>query len=188
MIRAASTKPFGFMPFFPGPGIGGHCIPADPMYLSWKARKVGFKTKMIDLAAKVNREMPKQIVRKVEKLLKIQGKKIGESNIFIVGVSYKKDVNDLRESPALDIIDEFNEKGVSWAYHDPLIPYLKLPAIKSKSKEITKNIIKKQDLVLLLTDHTNLDYKLIADNAKLVFDTRNIFRKVGIDADNVINL
>jgi UDP-N-acetyl-D-glucosamine dehydrogenase len=188
VIKAASTKPFGFMPFYPGPGIGGHCIPADPMYLSWKARTVGFKTEMIDLAADINRMIPSHVVRRAGKLLRKQGKGLKDARILIVGVTYKKDVNDLRESPALDIIEGLRKKKSRLTYHDPYIPYLDLPGIKIKSRKLTAELLKKQDLVLIATDHSDLDYKKIVRNSKLIFDTRNILNKKKIKADNIVKL
>jgi UDP-N-acetyl-D-glucosamine dehydrogenase len=188
VIKAAKTKPFGFMSFYPGPGIGGHCIPADPMYLSWKAQKVGFETKMIDLAAKVNRNMPVHVVERIIEILAADGKKIKEAKIGIIGVSYKRDVNDLRESPAIDIIEHLRKKKALLEYHDPFIPYLDLYGIKDKSTKLTKAFLGKQDLVVIITDHSDVNYEMIADNAKRVFDTRNVFEAKGIKAKNVVKL
>ncbi len=188
VIRAAETKPFGFMPFYPGPGIGGHCIPADPIYLSWKARKIGFETKMIDLAALVNREMPGHIVDRTEQMLKSRGKKIKGAKVFIMGVTYKKDVNDLRESPALEIIENLEKKKAKIAYYDPYIPYLDLYKIKGCSVAPKPDILKKQDIVIVVTDHSNVDYGSIAKHSRIVFDTRNVFERKGIRSGNVIKL
>ncbi|MDD5633856.1 MAG: nucleotide sugar dehydrogenase [Candidatus Omnitrophica bacterium] len=188
VIEAAKSKPFGFMPFYPGPGIGGHCIPADPMYLSWKARRVGFKTKMIDIAASVNRDMPKYTALRAEKILASKGKRIQNANVLIIGVTYKKDVNDLRESPALDLIEALKGKKCKLKYYDPYIPYLDIHGIKGESVELTGAIIKKQDLVIVVTDHSDINYKNIAKNAKLIFDTRNIFENKGIRNKNIIKL
>ncbi|KJJ84005.1 UDP-glucose/GDP-mannose dehydrogenase [Candidatus Omnitrophus magneticus] len=188
VIKAAETKPFGFMPFYPGPGIGGHCIPADPIYLSWKAKKIGFETKMIDLAAEVNRKVPHHMVERMEEILKQNNKKLADAKIFILGVTYKRDVNDLRESPALDVIDTLNKKKVSWGYHDPFISYLDISGIKAKSAVITPALLKKYDLCVVLADHSTIDYKMIKDNAKLIFDTRNIFAKKNITGENITRL
>ncbi|MFH1395192.1 MAG: nucleotide sugar dehydrogenase [Candidatus Omnitrophota bacterium] len=188
VIKAAETKPFGFMPFYPGPGIGGHCIPADPMYLSWKARKVGFETKMVDLAATVNRNAPGHIVERIEGILTLCGKEMKNAKIFILGVAYKKDVNDLRESPALDILELLKKKKVCVEYFDPYIPYLDLHDIKSKGTEITEDVLKNQDLVVVVTDHTNVDYEFIAENSKLIFDTRNVFERKSIRGENIVRL
>lgn len=188
VIEAAKTKPFGFMPFYPGPGIGGHCVPTDPMYLSWKARKVGFRTRMIDLAAKVNRMMPEHIVERTKGILKKKGLKLSKSRILVLGVTYKKDVNDLRESPAIEIIKKLKKLKVDWKYHDPLIPYLDLHGIRSVSEELTPEILKQCDLVLLVTDHSEIDLEMVADNAKGVFDTRDAFHRMGIEGKNITRL
>jgi UDP-N-acetyl-D-glucosamine dehydrogenase len=189
VIEAARTKPFGFMPFYPGPGIGGHCIPADPMYLSWKARTIGFKTKMVDLAAKFNRMIPAYVVERVEELLKpTKEKKLKDMRVLLVGVTYKKDVNDLRESPALDIMKALQKKKIKLSYYDPYIPYLDIHGIKLKSCGLTPAIIKKQDIVLVVTDHTNVNYKMLAKNARLVLDTRNVFEQNKVTGDNIVKL
>lgn len=188
VVEAAKTKPFGFMPFYPGPGVGGHCIPADPMYLSWKARKVGFETKMIDLAARVNINAPRHVAERVEELLKAAGKKLKGAKILVLGVAYKKDINDLRESPALDVIKILDKKKSAWIYNDSYIPYLDIHGLKSRSVKILPELIKEQDLVIVLTDHSDVDYKLVARNAKKIFDTRNITGKLGIKGENIVKL
>lgn len=188
VLKAASTKPFGFMPFYPGPGIGGHCIPADPMYLSWKARKVGFRTKMIDLAAYTNRMVPHYVVERTGKILAAAGRKLSGARVFIVGVTYKKDVNDLRESPALDIVEALQKKKVKVSYYDPYIPNLDIGGIHTRSSALKPGIIRKSDIVIVVADHTGLDYRMIAKNARTVFDTRNVFEKLGIRGTNIIKL
>ncbi len=188
VIKAAGTKPFGYMPFYPGPGIGGHCIPADPMYLSWKARKVGFKTKMIDLAAYTNRMVPRYVAGRIERILAKRGRKISSARVFIVGVTYKKDVNDLRESPALDIIETLQKKKAKIRYYDPYIPELKIGGISAGSSALDPGVIRNSDIVVVVADHTGLDYRMIAKNAKVVFDTRNVFEKLGIRGGNIIKL
>ncbi|MBD3426365.1 MAG: nucleotide sugar dehydrogenase [Candidatus Omnitrophica bacterium] len=188
VISAASTKPFGFMPFYPGPGIGGHCIPADPMYLSWKARTVGFRTEMIDLAAQINRMMPVHVVRRIGRILKKRGQKLEDAKVLVVGVTYKKDVNDLRESPALDMISALQKRKAGVKYHDPYIPYLDISGIRSRSVNLTPGLLKKQDIVLIATDHSDLDYAKIVRNSKLVFDTRNVLEEKSIKSDNIIKL
>jgi len=185
VIEAAKTKPFGFMDFWPGPGIGGHCIPCDPLYLSWKAKKVGFKTKMIDLASYINHFMPKYVANQAEALLKKRNILIKKSKILILGVTYKKDVKDLRESPALDIIDNLGKKKVSVDYHDPLISYLRIKNINLKSIRLTADNLKRYHCIILVTGHSKLDYKFIRENAGLIFDTRNVYKK---DYHNVIRL
>ncbi|MFH1836947.1 MAG: nucleotide sugar dehydrogenase [Candidatus Omnitrophota bacterium] len=188
VIEAAKTKPFGFMPFYPGPGIGGHCIPADPMYLSWKARKVGFETRMIDLAAKVNRNAPRHVVERIVEILKGEKKKTRDSKILILGVTYKRDVNDLRESPALDIMELLIKKGAEVSYHDPYVSKFDIDGIKRNCVKLTKNILNKQDIVVVVTDHSSIDYKFISENSKTIFDTRNVFERKGIKAGNVVKL
>ena len=177
VIEAAKTKPFGFMPFYPGPGVGGHCIPDDPVYLSWKARKLGFKTKMIDLASYMDHYMPKYVVKRLEKSLKIRKISFKKSRIMVLGVTYKKDVKDLRESPAIDIIEILKKKGAKVDYYDPLIPRLKLGKINLKSQPLTGKNLKKYSCVIIVTDHSSIDYKNLVKNAKFIFDTRNIYRK-----------
>lgn len=185
VIEAAKTKPFGYMPFYPGPGIGGHCIPADPMYLSWKARTVGFKTDMVDLAASINRGFPSYVVKRVAKQLKPSGKKLKGANVLIVGVTFKRDVNDLRESPALEIIEKLEKKGAKLSYHDPYIPYLKLHGINMRSKKLTQAMLKKQDVIIITTDHSDLDYAFITKHSKYVFDSRNACGHRKITGDNI---
>jgi UDP-N-acetyl-D-glucosamine dehydrogenase len=179
VIEAAKTKPFGFMPFYPGPGLGGHCIPVDPLYLSWKAKKLGFKTKMIDLASYINHYMPIHVVERVEGLLTKKAVTLKGAKILILGVAYKKDVKDLRESPALEIIEHFQKKGARVSFHDPLIPYLKIGAINIKGIALNKSTLKTFDCVVVVTDHSSIDYALVKNNAKLIFDTRNIYKKPG---------
>jgi UDP-N-acetyl-D-glucosamine dehydrogenase len=177
IIEAAKTKPFGFMPFYPGPGVGGHCIPADPMYLSWKAKKLGFKTKMIDLASFVNHFMPKYVVQRVGKLLRKRGLSLKKAKVLILGVTYKRDVKDLRETPALDIIDELQKRGAKVSYFDPLIPYLKINGINLKNTSLTKNNLGKYDCVVVVTGHSTINYNFVKKYSKLIFDTRNIYKK-----------
>lgn len=188
VVEAAKTKPFGFMPFYPGPGLGGHCIPADPLYLSWKARKVGFRTKMIDLAAKTNLFMPHYVIHRAETLFNEKGKDISRAKILILGVTYKRDVKDLRESPALDIIELLQKKGVRVSYADPYIPYLDINNIHLKSTKLAQDNIKKNDLVILSTNHNRFNYRIIARGAKLILDTRNAFGVRGIKAKHIIKL
>lgn len=185
VIEAAKTKPFGFMPFYPGPGIGGHCIPCDPLYLSWKAKKIGFATKMIDLASYINHFMPRHIVSRTKSLLMERGIPIRKANVLILGVTYKKDVKDLRESPALEVIEELLRKGLKVDYYDPLIPYLKMNDIDLKRIVLTKGKLKKYDCVVLLTDHSQFNYEFIRVNASLIFDTRNVYKK---NFGNVVRL
>lgn len=188
VVEAAKTKPFGFMPFYPGPGIGGHCIPADPMYLSWKARRVGFKAKMIDLAAKTNLFMPHYVVQRAESLLNERKKKISNSKILLLGVTYKKDVKDLRESPALDIIELLQGRGADVSYSDAYIPHLDITGIHLKNADISQKLIKKMDLLILTTAHSKFKYRIIAKHAKQILDTRNAFGTRGIIGNTIIKL
>ncbi|MCD6583128.1 MAG: nucleotide sugar dehydrogenase [Candidatus Omnitrophica bacterium] len=177
VVEAAKTKPFGFMPFWPGPGIGGHCIPTDPIYLSWKAKKLGFKTKMIDLAFYINRYMPVYVVERVKELLRSKGISLKNSQVLILGVTYKKDVKDLREAPALDIIEKMRKEGANVAYFDPFIPYIRIPMLNLKRTPLDKKRLGKYDCVLIVTDHSSFDYDFIRRNAKLIFDTRGVYKK-----------
>lgn len=185
IIEAAKTKPFGFMPFYPGPGCGGHCIPDDPIYLSWKAKKLGFKTKMIDLASYTNHFMPKYVVSRVIKLIKARGVSKTKTNVLILGVTYKPGVKDLRESPALDIIEELKKAKVKVSYFDPFIPCLKINGINLKNVSLDGENVRKYDCVVIVTNHSSVDYNFIRKNAKLIFDTRNVYKK---DFDNVVRL
>jgi len=177
VVEAAKTKPFGFMPFYPGPGIGGHCIPQDPLYLSWKSKKLGFKTKMIDLAAYMDHFMPKYTANRVVKLLKTKSISIIKAKILILGVTYKKDVKDLRESPALDVIEELKKIKAKVDYSDSLIPYLKIKNINLKSVILSRDELKKYDCVVIITNHSKVNYDFLRKNSKLIFDTRNVYKK-----------
>jgi UDP-N-acetyl-D-glucosamine dehydrogenase len=188
VIEAAKTKPFGFMPFYPGPGVGGHCISTDPLYLSWKARRVGFVTKMIDLAAKTNLDMPDYVVSRAEALLQNSGKSLSKAKILILGVTYKKDIKDLRESPALDIIGLLKKKKADVAFHDPYVPYLDIKNIRITGIKLNKQNLKKFDLVILATGHNRFDYNMVAANSKKVLDTRNAFSKHRVQNINIVKL
>jgi len=185
VIEGAKTKPFGFMPFYPGPGCGGHCLPCDPLYLSWKAKRLGFKTKMIDLASFTNHFMPEYVIQRVEGILSKHSVELSKAKILILGVTYKPGVKDLRESPALDIIEKFSQKQAKVDYFDPLVPYLKINGIDLKRINLTKNDLKNYDCVVLITDHQEIDYQFIRKNAKAVFDTRNVYKR---KYSNVIKL
>jgi len=188
IIDAAKTKPYGYMAFYPGPGVGGHCIPVDPLYLSWKAKKHGFETKFINLASSVNEAMPEYVVKRTKKILNARKKKIQNSRILIAGIAYKKDVKDLRESPAIRIIELLKGKGAKVSYYDPLFPYFEIRGIDMKPITMSAKTLKKFDCTLLITDHTKMDYKLLAKNSKAILDTRNIFARLGIKGRNIIKL
>jgi len=176
VIDAAATKPFGFMPFYPGPGIGGHCIPIDPMYLTWKARMVGFEARLIELASQINSQMPHFVVEKVVDALNEQERSIKNSNIHILGVAYKPNVSDTRESPALDIITLLQRKGAKITYSDPHVPQLRLGRLSLKARPLNENALKVADCVVLVTNHDAFDYEYIWKNARLIVDTRNAFK------------
>lgn len=178
VIELAKTKPYGFMPFYPGPGIGGHCIPVDPLYLSWKARMAGFEARFIDLASYINTEMPHHVVSKVAEALNERGKPLKRAKVLVMGVAYKKDVKDLRESPALEIMDLLLEKGVYLSYYDPFIPFLKIYDFDLIGVPFNANVFKDSDCVLIITDHTDVDYKLVAKHSDLIVDTRNVLKDI----------
>lgn len=176
VIDAAKTKPFGYMPFYPGPGLGGHCIPIDPFYLTWKAREYDCTTRFIELAGEVNTAMPDYVVTKVAEALNRAKKSINGSKILMLGIAYKKDVDDDRESPSLRLIELLQEAGAKIEYHDPFVPKLKKSRKYNfglKSVELTSAKLKSADAVLIATAHTDVDYKLIGQHAKIVVDTRN---------------
>jgi len=174
VIDAAKTKPFGFMPFYPGPGMGGHCIPIDPFYLSWKAKEYNIKAKFIELAGEINRKMTEHITHRIGRALNDDKKSIRGSKILIVGVAYKKDIEDIRESPALRIRDLLKYKGAKINYHDPYVENVG----SLKSLDLTKNTIEEQDAIVITTDHTSIDYASLGKYAKLIVDTRNIMATV----------
>ncbi|MBU4589318.1 MAG: nucleotide sugar dehydrogenase [Candidatus Omnitrophica bacterium] len=176
IIDAAKTKPFGFMPFYPGPGVGGHCISTDPHYLSWKARTYGFETKFIELAEETNSYMPHYVVDRITGGLNTRKKALKGSKVLIVGITYKKDINDMRESPALTITNSLIEKQAKVEYYDPLVPNFKIDGLELDSVALTKENIGSCDCVVIVTDHSSIDYKLIVDNAGLIVDTRNALR------------
>lgn len=178
VIRAAGTKPFGFMPFYPSSGCGGHCIPKDPLYLYWKAKKFGFKSRFIKLASDVINYMPEYVIERIDSLLARRNKKLTQASILIIGVTYKKDIKDLRKSPPIDIIEILQKKKVRVAYYDPLIPYLRLNHINLKSIELNKDRLKKFDCVVIATDHSSLNYGFILKNSRFIFDTRNVYKNV----------
>ncbi|HJN32212.1 MAG TPA: nucleotide sugar dehydrogenase, partial [Candidatus Poseidoniia archaeon] len=174
VIDAAKTKPFGFMAFYPGPGMGGHCIPIDPFYLAWKAKEYNTKAKFIELAGEINQKMTEHIAHRIGRALNDDKKSIRGSKILIVGVAYKKDIDDVRESPALRIMDLLKYKGGKINYHDPYVESMD----SLKSLDLTKDIIEEQDAIVITTDHTSIDYTSLGKYAKLIVDTRNIMATV----------
>ena len=188
VIEASSTKPFGFMPFYPGPGLGGHCIPIDPFYLSWKAKEYDFNTRFIELAGEINTGMPYHVVSKIIDGLNAKRKCLNNAKILILGVAYKKDTDDSRESPGIEIIDILKDKGARVDYNDPHISSFSglrhYPDLAMKSIELTAKSLKKYDCALIVTDHTQYDYKWIVQNSQLLVDTRNATK--GLKGNNII--
>jgi len=176
VIEAAATKPFGFMPFFPGPGLGGHCLPIDPIYLSWKAKLLDVEASFIDLAAKVNASMPRHVVGLVAEALNDASKPVRGSRILVLGVAYKRDVSDTRESPALDIMKLLLERGAIVTYSDPHVPELRYNGLAFTTMELTPETLAAADCVVIVAHHTAFDYQAIVDHARLVVDTRNATR------------
>ena len=173
VIDAASTKPFGFMKFLPGPGLGGHCIPIDPHYLAWKMRGLNYKTRFIDLAGELNTEMPLFWVRKVAEALNQQGKAVKGATVLVLGVAYKRDIDDIRESPALDIIRLLEGQGARVAYSDPHVPCFSENGHEYRSVPLTRQSVAAADCVMIVTDHSDFDYAVVARHARMVVDTRN---------------
>jgi UDP-N-acetyl-D-glucosamine dehydrogenase len=181
VIQAAATKPFGFMAFYPGPGIGGHCIPLDPHYLSWKARLHGFEARFISLAEEVNSHMPQHVVQLVQDGLNDHRKPLKGSNVLVLGVAYKRDINDVRESPALGIVDQLLHKGAQVSYHDPYIAEMNLDGKGSReSIELTDEALSNCDCAVIVTDHSTIDYARVVRLAPLIIDSRNATRKLNM--------
>jgi len=181
VIDAASTKPFGYMPFYPGPGLGGHCIPIDPYYLSWKAREYDFNTRFIELAGEVNTSIPYHVVKRISEALNSQGKSVKNSRILILGVAYKPDVDDMRESPAIKIMDSLSKMEANLCYNDPFIPVF--PKLRKydcdlKSVNLTAKLLGSMDCTVIVTNHSSYDYDFIVEHSKIVVDTRNATRTV----------
>jgi UDP-N-acetyl-D-glucosamine dehydrogenase len=189
VIEAASTKPFGFQPFYPGPGLGGHCIPIDPFYLTWKARQYDFSTRFIELSGEINTRMPEYVVERAAKLLNDSGKALKASKVLVLGAAYKKDVDDKRESPAIKIIHALRELGSHVCYSDPHVPEFgglrNYPDMRMESQKLTGELLEAQDLVVLVTDHSAFDYAFIEAHSERILDTRNAFRRNGITSRKV---
>ncbi|HEY4953838.1 MAG TPA: nucleotide sugar dehydrogenase, partial [Gemmatimonadaceae bacterium] len=186
VIEAAATKPFGFMKFTPGPGIGGHCIPLDPHYLAWKMRTLNYKTRFIDLASEINSEMPALVVQRVAQALNDQRKPVNGSRILVLGVAYKRDIDDMRESPALDVIRLLEERGAEVVYHDPHVASFREDGHERLSVPFSDAELGRADAVVIITDHSSVDYQRVVDVAALVVDTRNAtagLRKSGKDTN-----
>ncbi|MFN2188309.1 MAG: nucleotide sugar dehydrogenase [Candidatus Promineifilaceae bacterium] len=179
VVTAAATKPYGFTPFFPGPGMGGHCIPVDPMYLSWKLRTLNYKARFIDLAAEVNGQMPSFVVSKVVDALNDEKKALNGTKILILGVAYKPNVNDVRESPAADVMHLLLDKGAEVEYHDPYISHLEYEGLDQFAVDLTADVLAEADCVLVLTHHDIYDWGMIADSSQLIVDTRHAIKRKG---------
>jgi UDP-N-acetyl-D-glucosamine dehydrogenase len=188
VIEAAATKPFGFMPFYPGPGIGGHCIPVDPLYLSWKVRLTGYEAQFIALADQINGAMPEHVVALVGDSLNDRSQSLKGSAVFVLGVTYKADVNDVRESPALEIIEMLVRKGANVSYADPFTPEVSANGVKLSAVDVTEDAVAAADCVLVLTNHSAFDYGMIARHAALVVDTRNALRAFKSTCSSIVTL
>jgi len=190
VIDAAASKPFGFMKFTPGPGLGGHCIPIDPLYLSWKMKSFHYNARFIELASEINTNMPRYVVSRILEAMNDRGKHLKGSKVLVLGAAYKPDIDDVRESPALDVIGLMQKKGANVEYHDPYIPHLhheydgwQLDSVKDLMKSV-----KEADAVIIITNHKDYDYKAIIESAKFVFDSRNATGKIGKDNEKVVRL
>lgn len=185
VLDAANTKPFGIMPFYPGPGVGGHCIPLDPHYLEWKAKEFNFNTHFIALAGEINRSMPEFVRDKAGRVLNQLGVALSRAKILVLGVAYKKDLDDCRESPALDVIRLLFESGAEVVYHDPFVPHCREHGLDLKGVALTESLVRSCDLVIIATDHSTVDYAWVVDNANHTLDTRNATRKLQGDRDKI---
>lgn len=189
VIEAASTKPFGYHPFYPGPGLGGHCIPIDPFYLTWKAREYECSTRFIELAGEINTNMPNYVIMKVVQTLSEKGVAVKGAKVLVLGVAYKKDVDDCRESPALVVVEKLREWGIDVNYHDsyiPVYPKSRHGDMGLSSIELNESTLKDHDAVLILTDHTDVDYQWVVNNANVVIDTRNATKSVTENRDKIV--
>lgn len=186
VIDAAASKPFGYMPFYPGPGIGGHCIPLDPYYLAEKAREYDFHTRFIELAAEINERMPYHIASRIIEILSTNGKSFRDAKVLVLGITYKKDIGDVRESPSLKLVHLLRHKGVEVIYNDPYIAEIQIGEDSLTSVELTKECLSAADCAVIATDHSSYDYQYIVDNARVVFDTRGVSRT--IKSKNILRL
>lgn len=185
VIRAAATKPFGFVPYYPGPGLGGHCIPIDPFYLTWKAREFGMHTRFIELAGEINTSMPAYVIQKVVDSLNHSGKAVNGSRVLVLGISYKKNIDDMRESPSVEIMELLREKGADVQYSDPffaVFPSMRRHKFQLNSIDLSSSSIKQFDLVIIATDHDSFDYELIKSSAQMIIDTRGRYST----SDNIV--
>jgi UDP-N-acetyl-D-glucosamine dehydrogenase len=188
VIEAAATKPFGFMKFTPGPGIGGHCIPLDPHYLAWKMRTLNYKTRFIDLASEINSAMPDVVANKVSLALNDERKAVRGSRVLVLGVAYKRDISDMRESPALDVIRLLEEHGAEVTYHDPHVPRYSEEGHERVGVALTDEAIANADVVVIVTDHSVIDYQRLVDKASLIVDTRNALTNTKKSRARIVSL
>jgi len=188
VIDAAATKPFGFMKFTPGPGLGGHCIPIDPLYLSWKLRALNYTARFIELASEINTGMPRYVVGKVQDALNDQGKSLKGNRVLVLGAAYKADIDDLRESPALDVIGLLQQKGAVVQYHDPYIPNLRYEGIALDSAPDLMQAVREADCVVIITNHSSYDYPALLESAQLIVDTRNALGSLSRNNSKVVRL
>ena len=188
VIDAAASKPFGFMPFYPGPGLGGHCIPIDPSYLSWKLRALKYRTRFIELATEINSTMPEYVYRLAMSCLNEYGKSVKGARILLLGVAYKRDIDDTRESPALDVLRLLDEAGADIQYHDPYVPKINHGKTSYESIDLAATDIGGFDIVIILTDHSSIDYREICSRARLILDTRNATKNVSSPTARIVKL
>ena len=188
VIDAAATKPFGFMKFTPGPGMGGHCIPVDPLYLSWKMKSINYTARFIDLASEIDSNMPRYVVTKIQDALNRYKKPLNGSKVLILGVAYKPNVNDLRESPAFDVIHLLQEKGALVSYYDPFVPEVDYEFVRMNSEKDLAAAVEKADLVAIITNHSKVDYNLVFEKAQLIFDARNALKNIAKKSPKVFKL
>jgi len=190
VIQSAATKPFGFQAFYPGPGLGGHCIPIDPYYLTWKAREVGHATRFIELAGEINRNMPEWVAHRIVLALNQQGRAVKGAKILVLGLAYKPDVDDVRESPSFELIEKLEHLGAEVDYNDPLVPYthkMRQHDLKMHSVPLTPENLKRYDCVVISTHHSCYNWQLVADNARLVVDTRNAMAGVKGKREHIVS-
>jgi UDP-N-acetyl-D-glucosamine dehydrogenase len=179
VINAASTKPYGFMPFYPGPGLGGHCIPVDPHYLSWKLKALNYNARFIELASEINTSMPLYVLDKVIDALNDEGKAVRGSHVVVLGVAFKRNIDDVRESPAIDVITLLTERGANVVYHDPYVPRLRLhDSVALETAPYSAALLQGADCVVIITDHDRFDWQHVVDHSRLIVDTRNATHSV----------
>jgi UDP-N-acetyl-D-glucosamine dehydrogenase len=188
VIDAAATKPFGFMPFYPGPGLGGHCIPVDPHYLAWKLRVLDYNARFIELASEINRYMPHYVVEKVGDALNNRQKSFNGASILLLGITYKRDIDDIRESPALDIMKILINKGAIVSYNDPFVPDVEIDGQAFHSVHLSDEVLQRTDCVVLTTDHTAYNYRWVVEHASCIVDTRNATRNLNSHFKNIIKI